>query len=170
MHFSELNLSKPLQKAVSAMGYKEATPIQAQAIPPGLEGRDIIGCAQTGTGKTVAFLLPALQQLLQDRRKTKNPRAVVLAPTRELVIQVTEQVQKLAAHTPLRIAAIYGGAKMSPQVDKLRRGVDVVVATPGRLQDHIRRKNINFKELQVLVLDEADRMLDMGFLPDIKRR
>ena len=169
MHFSELNLSKSLQKAVSAMGYEEATPIQAQAIPPGLKGRDIIGCAQTGTGKTVAFLLPALQQLLQDRRKTKNPRAVVLAPTRELVIQVTEQVQKLAAHTPLRIAAIYGGAKMSPQVDKLRRGVDVVVATPGRLQDHIRRKNINFKELQVLVLDEADRMLDMGFLPDIKQ-
>jgi ATP-dependent RNA helicase RhlE len=169
MHFSELNLSKPLQKAVRAMGYKETTPIQAQAIPPGLEGRDIIGCAQTGTGKTVAFLLPALQQLLQDQRKTKNPRAVVLAPTRELVIQVTEQAQKLAAHTPLRIVAIYGGAKMSPQVDKLRRGVDVVIATPGRLQDHMRRKNINFKELQVLVLDEADRMLDMGFLPDIKQ-
>jgi ATP-dependent RNA helicase RhlE len=169
MHFSELNLSKSLQKAVSAMGYKEATPIQVQAIPPGLEGRDIIGCAQTGTGKTAAFLLPALQQLLQEQRQTKNPRVVVLAPTRELVIQVTEQARKLAAHTPLRIVAIYGGAKMSPQVDKLRRGVDVVIATPGRLQDHMRRKNINFKELQVLVLDEADRMLDMGFLPDIKQ-
>jgi ATP-dependent RNA helicase RhlE len=169
MYFSELNLSKSLQKAVRAMGYKEATPIQAQAIPPGLDGRDIIGCAQTGTGKTVAFLLPALQQLLQEQRKTKNPRAVVLAPTRELVIQVTEQARNLAARTPLRIVAIYGGAKMSPQVDKLRRGVDLVIATPGRLQDHMRRKNVNFKELQVLVLDEADRMLDMGFLPDIKQ-
>jgi ATP-dependent RNA helicase RhlE len=134
-----------------------------------LAGRDIIGCAQTGTGKTAAFLLPALQKLLQDQRQTKNPRVVVLAPTRELVIQVTGQARQLAAHTPLRIAAIYGGAKMGSQIDKLRRGVDVVIATPGRLQDHMRRKNINFKELQVLVLDEADRMLDMGFLPDIKQ-
>ncbi len=169
MHFSELNLSEPLQKAVVAMGYKETTPIQAQAIPPGLEGRDIIGCAQTGTGKTAAFLLPALQRLLQDQRQTKNPRVVVLAPTRELVIQVTEHARKLAAGTPIRVAAIYGGAGMKTQIDKLRRGVDVVIATPGRLQDHMRRRNIHFKELQVLVLDEADRMLDMGFLPDIKQ-
>jgi ATP-dependent RNA helicase RhlE len=169
MHFSELNLSKSLQQAVSAMGYKEVTPIQAQAIPPGLEGRDIIGSAQTGTGKTAAFLLPALQRLLRDQRKTKNPRVVVLAPTRELVIQITEEARNLAARTPLRMAAIYGGAKMGPQINKLRRGVDVVIATPGRLQDHMRRKNIKFKELQVLVLDEADRMLDMGFLPDIKQ-
>jgi ATP-dependent RNA helicase RhlE len=169
MHFSELNLSKSLQKAISAMGYKETTPVQAQAIPPGLEGRDIIGCAQTGTGKTAAFLLPALQQLLRDQRQSKNPRVVILAPTRELVIQVTEHARDLAACTPLRIVAIYGGAKMRPQIDKLRRGVDVVIATPGRLQDHMRRKNINFKALQVLVLDEADRMLDMGFLPDIKQ-
>ena len=169
MQFSELKLSQSLQKNVDAMGYKEATPIQAQAIPPGLEGRDLIGCAQTGTGKTAAFLLPALQRLLRDQRQTKNPRIVVLAPTRELVIQVTEEARKLAARTPLRIVAIYGGAKMGPQINKLRRGVEVVIATPGRLQDHMRRRNINFKALQILVLDEADRMLDMGFLPDIKQ-
>lgn len=169
MQFSELNLSKPLQRAIKAVGYEEATPIQAQAIPPGLAGRDLIGCAQTGTGKTVAFLLPILQQLLSSPRPTNQPRAVILAPTRELVIQVTEEARKLAARTSLRIAAIYGGDKMGPQVSKLRRGVDLVIATPGRLQDHMRRKNINFKTLQILVLDEADRMLDMGFLPDIKQ-
>ncbi len=168
MYFSELNLNKSLQKAVAAIGYKEATDIQAQAIPPALKKRDIIGCAQTGTGKTAAFLLPALQHLLRDQRKTKNPRVVILAPTRELVIQVAGEARKLANWTPLRVAAIYGGAKMRPQINQLRKGVDVVVATPGRLQDHMRRKNINFKELQILVLDEADRMLDMGFLPDIK--
>jgi ATP-dependent RNA helicase RhlE len=168
MQFSELDLSQSLQKSVQAMGYEETTPIQEQAIPPALERRDIIGCAQTGTGKTAAFLLPALQQLVTDQRKTKNPRVVVLAPTRELVIQVTDQARQLAAHTPIRIVAIYGGAKMKTQIDKLRRGVDVVIATPGRLQDHMRRRNVNFKELQILVLDEADRMLDMGFLPDIK--
>jgi len=169
MHFSEFKLNKPLQKAAGSMGYKEATPIQAQAIPPGLEGRDIIGCAQTGTGKTAAFLLPALQHMLDNERKTKNPRVVVLAPTRELVIQVTDHAQKLAGHTPIRVASIYGGAHMRSQIGKLRRGVDVVIATPGRLQDHMRRRNINFKDLQVLVLDEADRMLDMGFLPEIKQ-
>lgn len=169
MQFSELDLSQSLQKAISAMGYEEATPIQAQAIPPGLEGRDIIGCAQTGTGKTAAFLVPAIQRLLRDQSKTKNPRVVVLAPTRELVIQVAEEAQNLAAHTPLRIASIYGGARMGPQIGKLRRGVDVIIATPGRLQDHMRRNNVSFRELQVLVLDEADRMLDMGFLPDIKQ-
>jgi ATP-dependent RNA helicase RhlE len=169
MHFSEFNLSQSLQKALGAMGYVEPTPIQVQAIPPGLEGRDVIGCAQTGTGKTAAFLLPALQRLLNDQRKTKNPRVVVLAPTRELVIQVAGEARKLAGRTPLRIAAIYGGAKMQPQITRLRRGVDVIIATPGRLQDHMRRRNVNFKDLQVLVLDEADRMLDMGFLPDIKQ-
>lgn len=169
MFFSELNLSSPLQQAIEDMGYTETTPIQAQAIPPVLAGRDVIGCAQTGTGKTAAFLLPTLEQLLQAERKTKHPRVVVLAPTRELVIQVTEQAKSMAAHTPIRIAAIYGGAKMGPQIKRLRRGVDVVIATPGRLQDHMRRRNINFKELQVLILDEADRMLDMGFFPDIKK-
>jgi len=168
MRFTELDLSKPLQKAISALGYEETTPVQAQAIPPGLQGRDIVGCAQTGTGKTLAFVLPALEHLLQDQSKTKNPRVVVLEPTRELAIQVAEETRKVAARTPLRVVSVYGGAGMRKQIDKLRRGVDVVIATPGRLMDHMRRKNVNFKDLQILVLDEADRMLDMGFLPDIK--
>jgi ATP-dependent RNA helicase RhlE len=161
-------LSEPLQKAVEGMGYGETTPIQAQAIPPILQGRDVVGCAQTGTGKTLAFLLPALEGLLRHPAKPKNPRIVILEPTRELVIQVTEETRKLIKNTPLRVASVYGGAKMKPQIDKLRRGVDIVVATPGRLMDHMRRKNVRFDGMQVLVLDEADRMLDMGFYPDIK--
>jgi len=169
MRFTELDLSEPLQKAINALGYEETTPIQTQAIPPALQRCDIVGCAQTGTGKTLAFLLPALERLLQDPSKTKNPRVVVLEPTRELVIQVAGETRKLAARTSLRSVPVYGGAGMRKQTEKLRRGVDVVVATPGRLMDHMRRKNVNFKHLQVLVLDEADRMLDMGFLPDIKQ-
>ena len=169
MRFTELHISEPLQKAINGLGYEEMTPIQTQAIPPGLQRRDIVGCAQTGTGKTLAFLLPALEHLLQNQSKTKNPRIVVLEPTRELVIQVTGETQKLAAHTSLRIVSVYGGAGMKKQIDKLRRGVDVVIATPGRLMDHMRRKNVRFADLEILVLDEADRMLDMGFLPDIKQ-
>ncbi|MDY7080064.1 MAG: DEAD/DEAH box helicase [Chloroflexota bacterium] len=151
------------------MEYKETTPIQTQAIPPGLQGRDIVGCAQTGTGKTLAFLVPALDRLLRDRAKPKNPRVLVLEPTRELVIQVAGETRKLATRTSLRITSVYGGAGMKKQTNKLRRGVDVVVATPGRLMDHMRRKNIDMSDLQILVLDEADRMLDMGFLPDIEQ-
>jgi ATP-dependent RNA helicase RhlE len=169
MQFSELDLSQRLLEALEAMGYQEVTPIQAQAIPPGLAGRDVIGCAQTGTGKTAAFVLPILQRLLPDPKRTKHPRAVILAPTRELVIQVAKETQQLAAKTHLKTVAIYGGDRMRPQVNKLRQGADIIIATPGRLLDHMQRKNINFKELQVLVLDEADRMLDMGFLPDIQR-
>jgi len=169
MRFTELDLSEPLQEAISGLGYEKTTPIQTQAIPPGLHGRDIVGCAQTGTGKTLAFVLPALEHLLRDQAKIKNPRVVVLEPTRELVIQVAGETQKLATRTSLRIVSVYGGAGMRKQTDKLRRGVDVVVATPGRLMDHMRRQNVNFGDLQILVLDEADRMLDMGFLPDIKQ-
>jgi ATP-dependent RNA helicase RhlE len=169
MRFTELDLSAPLQKAIKAMGYEETTSIQTQAIPPGLQGRDIVGCAQTGTGKTLAFLLPALEHLLQDDTKAKAPRVVILEPTRELAIQVAKEARKLVAHTSLRVVSVYGGAKMRDQINKLRRGVDVVVATPGRLMDHMRRKNVSFGALKTLVLDEADRMLDMGFLPDIKR-
>ena len=169
MRFTELDLSPPLQKTIRALGYEELTPIQIQAIPPGLQKRDIVGCAQTGTGKTLAFLLPALEHLLQDQTKTRNPRVVVLEPTRELAIQVAGETRKLAASTSLRSVCVYGGAGMKKQIDKLRRGVDIVVATPGRLMDHMRRKNVNFSDLQILVLDEADRMLDMGFLPDIKQ-
>jgi ATP-dependent RNA helicase RhlE len=168
MRFTELDLSAPLQGAISKMGYEETTPIQTQAIPPGLQGHDIVGSAQTGSGKTLAFLLPAFERLLQDQSKTKNPRVVVLEPTRELVIQVTGEARKLAARTPLRVVSVYGGAGMKKQISRLHRGVDVVVATPGRLMDHMRRKNVHFRDLQILVLDEADRMLDMGFLPDIQ--
>ncbi len=169
MRFTELDLGKPIQETISALGYEETTPIQTQAIPPGLRKRDIVGCAQTGTGKTLAFLLPALDRLLRDQAKTKNPRVVVLEPTRELAIQVAGETRKLAARTSLRSVSVYGGAGMKKQTDKLRRGVDIVVATPGRLMDHMHRKNVNFSNLQILVLDEADRMLDMGFLPDIKQ-
>jgi len=169
MRFTELDFSPPLQKTIRALGYEEMTPIQIQAIPPGLQKRDVVGCAQTGTGKTLAFLLPALDHLLRDSAKIKNPRVVVLEPTRELAIQVAGETQKLAARTSLRSVSIYGGAGMKKQIDKLRRGVDIIVATPGRLMDHMRRKNVNFRGLQILVLDEADRMLDMGFLPDIKQ-
>lgn len=169
MRFTELDFSPPLQKTIRALGYEELTPIQTQAIPPGLQNRDIVGCAQTGTGKTLAFLLPALDHLLRDPAKTKNPRVVVLEPTRELAIQVDGETRKLTARTSLRSVSVYGGAGMKKQTDKLCRGVDIVVATPGRLMDHMRRKNVDFSDLQILVLDEADRMLDMGFLPDIKQ-
>jgi ATP-dependent RNA helicase RhlE len=169
VRFTELDFSKPLPKTIKALGYEELTPIQIQAIPPGLQKRDIVGCAQTGTGKTLAFLLPALDRLLREPAKTKNPRVVILEPTRELAIQVAGETQKLVARTSLRSVSVYGGAGMKKQIDKLRRGVDIVVATPGRLMDHMRRKNVSFRDLQILVLDEADRMLDMGFLPDIKQ-
>ena len=171
MRFFELGLSEPLQRATSAQGYEETTPIQTQAIPFALAGRDIVGCAQTGTGKTLAFALPALEYLLRDqaKAKAKRPRVVILGPTRELVIQVAGEIRKLTDHTSLRVVPVYGGAGMKKQTDQLRRGVDVVVATPGRLMDHMRRKNVHFGDLHILVLDEADRMLDMGFLPDIKQ-
>jgi ATP-dependent RNA helicase RhlE len=168
MQFTELEIGKTLQKAVRALGYEETTPIQAEAIPHALQGRDIVGCAQTGTGKTLAFLLPAIEHLQRSKSKTKNPRVAVLAPTRELAIQVAGEAHKLVAGTPLRVATVYGGAQMKKQTDRLRRGVDIVVATPGRLMDHMRRRNVHFQDLEILVLDEADRMLDMGFLPDIR--
>jgi ATP-dependent RNA helicase RhlE len=168
MKFTEFSLSKRLQEAIGGLGYEETTPVQTQAIPPALRGRDIVGCAPTGTGKTLAFLLPALEHLLQSPTKIKSPRVVILEPTRELAIQVAGEARKLAADTPLRVVTVYGGAGMKKQIDGLRRGADIVVATPGRLMDHMRRKNVRFDDLEILVLDEADRMLDMGFLPDIK--
>ena len=169
MRFTELDLSESLQKAIRTLGYEETTPIQTQAMPIGLQGRDIVGCAQTGTGKTVAFVVPALEHLLRNPSKTRNPRVLVLAPTRELVVQVAGEARKLAAQTSLRTAAIYGGAGMKKQTDGLRRGMDMIIATPGRLMDHMRRRNVSLQDLEILVLDEADRMLDMGFLPDIKQ-
>jgi len=167
MRFTEFELNDTLQEAVGAMGYEETTPIQAQAIPLGLNRRDIVGCAPTGTGKTLAFLLPALQRLLESPTKTKKPRVLVLEPTRELAIQVDKEARKLTAGTSLHSVAVYGGAGMRSQTERLRKGVDIVAATPGRLMDHMRRRNVDLSAVEILVLDEGDRMLDMGFVPDI---
>ncbi len=170
MSFESLGLSTELQRAVSQQGYTEATPIQAQAIPAVLQGRDLMASAQTGTGKTAAFTLPMLQRLMDGA--TGGPRRVrtlVLAPTRELADQVNQSVRDYGRHLPLRAVEIYGGAPMGKQTAALRKGVDIVVATPGRLIDHMDRGNIDLSHVEMLVLDEADRMLDMGFKPAIER-
>jgi ATP-dependent RNA helicase RhlE len=164
--FAELGLEPELLDAVRDAGYEHPTPIQAEAIPLALKGRDIMGLAQTGTGKTAAFTLPIIQRLLGGPRRT---RALVLTPTRELCVQVEESFIKYGRHSGLSAAAVYGGVPLEPQESALRRGVDVVVATPGRLLDHLERGNVVFDDLEVLVLDEADRMLDMGFAPQINR-
>jgi ATP-dependent RNA helicase RhlE len=169
MSFDSLGLSVELLRAVAAQGYDRPTPIQAQAIPAVLAGRDILAGAQTGTGKTAAFTLPMLQQLSQHRRRGRSPRALVLTPTRELAAQVAESVRTYGRHLPLRSVQIFGGVGMGPQIDQLRRGVDIVVATPGRLLDHAGQGNIDLSAIELLVLDEADRMLDMGFIHDIRR-
>ncbi len=170
MRFQDFELPKELQRAVEAAGFETPTPIQVQAIPPAHEGRDVQGVAQTGTGKTAAFALPSLQRLLASPRprRGRRVRMVVLAPTRELALQITEDVQSLARFTDLQVVPVYGGAPIGRQTEQLRQGVDIVVATPGRLLDHLNRRNLDFDGLEILVLDEADRMLDMGFLPDIE--
>jgi len=167
MSFQQFGLHPDLLKAVQQMRYVEPTPIQQQAIPVVMSGRDLIGCAQTGTGKTAAFALPILHKLHPIRRA--QIRALILTPTRELASQINEVFEGLTAHTKLYTAAIYGGVGMPPQERALRLGTDVIVATPGRLLDHMNRGIGRFDGLEVLVLDEADRMLDMGFLPDVKR-
>ncbi len=164
-----LGLDPRLQKGIGQLGFSQPTPIQSATIPTALTGRDILGSAETGTGKTAAFLLPILQKLLAFHKATRAVRALIVVPTRELALQVAEQAEQLSAHTPLRVAAIYGGVAMGGQEKALRQGAEIIVATPGRLLDHVERKNISFASLQVLVLDEADRMLDVGFLPDIRR-
>jgi ATP-dependent RNA helicase RhlE len=164
--FGELGLSPEVLRAVADSGYSAPTPIQREAIPLVLKGRDVIGLAQTGTGKTAAFTLPIVDLLLNGPRRT---RAVVLTPTRELCMQVEEAVRKYARHAPLAVVAVYGGVPLEPQQKALRAGADVIVATPGRLIDHLERQNVVFDELELLVLDEADRMLDMGFAPQINR-
>ncbi|MHB2034422.1 MAG: DEAD/DEAH box helicase [Gemmatimonadaceae bacterium] len=164
--FAGLGLSAPVLRAVADAGYREPTPIQSQAIPLVLKGRDIMGLAQTGTGKTAAFTLPIVDRLTGGPRRT---RALILTPTRELCVQVEESVQKYAKYADLDVAPVYGGVPLEPQQKKLRAGVDVVVATPGRMIDHLERQNVVFDDLEVLVLDEADRMLDMGFAPQINR-
>src|SRR3954465_15931111 len=165
-NFTTLGLSQPVLAAIADAGYTEPTPIQAQAIPLIVQGRDVMGLAQTGTGKTAAFTLPIVDRLIDGPRRT---RVLVLTPTRELCIQVEERVRKSAKHAPLGVARVYGGVPLEPQQKKLRAGVDIVVATPGRLIDHLERQNVVFDDLEVLVLDEADRMLDMGFAPQINR-
>jgi ATP-dependent RNA helicase RhlE len=167
MSFSSFDLHPDLLRGVSDLGYTQPTPIQSQAIPPALEGRDVLACAMTGSGKTAAFLLPILQRLLDKPRGTT--RVLVLTPTRELAAQIAESLEGLAQHTSLTGAAIFGGVAMGPQEKAFRRGVDVLVATPGRLLDHFQHPYAQLDGLEVLVLDEADRMLDMGFLPDVRR-
>jgi ATP-dependent RNA helicase RhlE len=165
--FEELRLAPELLQAVRDAGYQHPTPIQAAAIPLVLKGRDIIGLAQTGTGKTAAFTLPIVHRLMGG--PARRVRALILTPTRELTAQVKENFTRYAAHTPLEVAEVFGGVPLRPQESALRRGVDVVIATPGRLIDHMERQNVVFDDLEVLVLDEADRMLDMGFAPQLNR-
>jgi len=171
MSFDTLGLSAELLRAVGEQGYTEPTPIQRKAIPLILDGKDVMAGAQTGTGKTAGFTLPLLQRLSQ--RPTPNGRrpvrALVLTPTRELAAQVGESVQTYGRHLPLRCAVVFGGVKINPQIDKLRRGVDILVATPGRLLDHVGQKTVDLSQVEILVLDEADRMLDMGFIHDIRK-
>jgi ATP-dependent RNA helicase RhlE len=166
MSFAELGLAPELMQAIEDSGYLLPTPIQREAIPLALKGRDLMGLAQTGTGKTAAFVLPTLNLLLGG---PKRLRAVVLVPTRELAVQVHASVEKYGAHTDIEVADIYGGVALGPQEKALRRGVQMVVATPGRLIDHMERQNVVFDDLEILILDEADRMLDMGFAPQLNR-
>lgn len=172
--FSSFGLDASILQALAGMGYSQPTPIQAEAIPIALAGRDLMGAAQTGTGKTAGFSLPILQRLLPQQSASMSParhpvRALILAPTRELADQIYENVRVYAQHTHLRCTVVFGGVDMNPQTEALRNGVEIVIATPGRLLDHVQQKSINLSQVQVLVLDEADRMLDMGFLPDLQR-
>jgi ATP-dependent RNA helicase RhlE len=169
MLFNQLGLSAELLRAVEKQGYSEATPIQREAIPPILEGRDVLACAQTGTGKTAGFTLPLLQRLQHDKPARRFVRALILVPTRELAAQVSDSVRNYGCHLPIRSLQIYGGVSIRPQISRLREGVDIVVATPGRLLDHVQQKTIDLSKVEVLVLDEADRMLDMGFIRDIRK-
>jgi ATP-dependent RNA helicase RhlE len=170
-HFSDLALIEPIQRALKAEGYDAPTPIQAEAIPHLLAGRDLLGIAQTGTGKTAAFGLPLLQRLFQEKTQAgpRGARSLILTPTRELAIQIAESLRSYGRHLHLRIALVYGGVGQKPQVDALARGVDIVVATPGRLMDLMGQGHLKLDKVQIFVLDEADRMLDMGFIRDIRR-
>ncbi|MDN7673262.1 DEAD/DEAH box helicase [Burkholderia oklahomensis] len=173
MSFASLGLAEPLVRAVNELGYTQPTPIQAQAIPAVLGGGDLLAGAQTGTGKTAGFTLPILQRLhtfyAENRGARRAVRALILTPTRELAAQVEESVRAYSKYVKLRSTVMFGGVSINPQIDALKRGVDIVVATPGRLLDHMQQKTIDVSSLDILVLDEADRMLDMGFIHDIKR-
>ena len=172
MSFENLNLIEPILRALKTEGYTTPTPIQEQAIPIVLKQRDLLGCAQTGTGKTAAFAIPILQLLYQDRQQHKEQKAIkaiILTPTRELAIQINESFAAYGRHTGLKHLVIYGGVSQNPQTDALRRGVDILVATPGRLLDLMNQGYVRLDHIRMLVLDEADRMLDMGFVHDVKK-
>ncbi len=169
MLFNQLGLSADLLRAVDAKGYREATPIQQQAIPHILAGRDVLAAAQTGTGKTAGFTLPLLQRLQYSTTNRRSVRALVLTPTRELAAQVAESIRDYGQFLPFRTSVIFGGVSINTQIARLRKGVDIVVATPGRLLDHMQQGTIDLTKVEILVLDEADRMLDMGFIRDIRR-
>jgi len=171
MSFDSLGLSPVIKQNLHKLGYRVPTPVQAKAIPLGLEGRDVIGSAQTGTGKTAAFGIPMIERLVLNNTslKPRQPQALVLTPTRELALQVNESLKAFSYKTGLRSVAIFGGVGMQPQVDALKRGVHIVVATPGRLIDHMEQRNVDLSAIQILTIDEADRMMDMGFLPPLRR-
>lgn len=171
MNFNNLGLIEPILKALKEKGYNAPTPIQYQSIPAILEGKDIIGCAQTGTGKTAAFALPIIQLLAQDTstKKNKNPKALVITPTRELCIQIHTNFEYYSRHVSLRSGIVYGGVSYNNQATLIKKGVDILVATPGRLLDLINQKDLSIRDIEYLVLDEADSMLDMGFIHDIKK-
>lgn len=171
LKFADLGLNKSILRAVEEGGYEEMTPIQSQAIPAVLEGKDLIGVAQTGTGKTAAFSLPIIQRLIKDegKREPKTVRSLVLAPTRELAVQIAENVQAYSKYLHLRTALVYGGASAKPQIKALLPGVDILIATPGRLLDLVNQGHTSLRNVECLVLDEADRMLDMGFIRDLKK-
>ena len=169
MSFSDLGLSEELLQAISELGYEAPTPIQAESIPYVLMGRDILGSAQTGTGKTASFTLPMIDILANGRAKARMPRSLILAPTRELAAQVAENFEKFATHHKLSMALLIGGVSFGDQEAALDKGVDVLIATPGRLLDHFERGKVLLQDVKILVIDEADRMLDMGFIPDVER-
>jgi ATP-dependent RNA helicase RhlE len=169
MLFNELGLSAELLRAIDKKGYRQTTPIQQQAIPVILDGQDILACAQTGTGKTAGFTLPILQRLQKPSSGSRRIQVLILTPTRELAAQVAESVRDYGCHLPFKTTVIFGGVSINTQIAKLQRGTDVVVATPGRLLDHMERNTVDLSRIDVLVLDEADRMLDMGFIRDIRK-
>jgi len=174
MRFDEFGLSAELLRAIAEEGYTEPTPVQEQSIPPILRGQDVMAGAQTGTGKTAAFTLPMLERLRGSANSSVSParhpvRALIVAPTRELAAQVFDSIRTYGKYIPLRSACVFGGVNIDPQIAELRAGVEILVATPGRLLDHVHQRTVNLGQVEILVLDEADRMLDMGFMPDIKR-
>ncbi len=169
MPFSSFGLHADILRGIKDLAFTRPTPIQTESIPPAMAGRDVLACAMTGSGKTAAFMLPVIHRFMTNPPQQRATRALVLTPTRELAAQIHQNLVELATHTPISGAAIYGGVGMGPQEHAFRSGVDILIATPGRLLDHLRRPYAKLGFLEVLILDEADRMLDMGFLPDIKR-